>query len=279
MTGIVDVGGGMRGAYGAGIFDWCLDNQISFDYLIGVSAGSANIASFLAGQRGRNHHFYTVYSLRKEYMSKTNLLKTGSYVDLEYIYGDGLSNSCGEYPLDWEGMVASGKKMKIVATDAFTALPIYYDMMDMSQDDYGAIKGSSCVPLASKPYVWKGHSLFDGGLSDPIPFEYAMDDGCDRVVIILTRPKDFYRTTSRDDKAARFLPRKYAASAKALAGRAYLYNHQLTQARELEKEGKALILAPYTIDGMETLCHDKNKIEWIYNLGYEDAEKLRSFLG
>ena len=48
MVGIVDVGGGLRGVYGAGVFDRCLEENISFDYFIGGSAGSANVAAFLA---------------------------------------------------------------------------------------------------------------------------------------------------------------------------------------------------------------------------------------
>ena len=39
--GIVDVGGGTRGIYGAGVFDYLMDHDIQFDYAIGVSAGSA----------------------------------------------------------------------------------------------------------------------------------------------------------------------------------------------------------------------------------------------
>ena len=54
MTGIVDVGGGLRGIYGAGIFDYCMEQGIHFDYCIGVSAGSANVCSYIAGQKGRN---------------------------------------------------------------------------------------------------------------------------------------------------------------------------------------------------------------------------------
>ena len=50
LIGVIDVGGGLRGIYGAGVFDFCLDNNINFDYGIGVSAGSANIASILAKQ-------------------------------------------------------------------------------------------------------------------------------------------------------------------------------------------------------------------------------------
>lgn len=74
-TCIIDCGGGLRGIYGAGVFDYCLDNNISFDVVIGISAGSANIASFTSGQRGRNYNFYHDYPFRKEYMSIENVIK------------------------------------------------------------------------------------------------------------------------------------------------------------------------------------------------------------
>ncbi|MGN0974396.1 MAG: patatin-like phospholipase family protein, partial [Gemmiger sp.] len=72
-TGIVDVGGGLRGVYAAGVFDYCLDAGIHFDVGIGVSAGSANVISYIAGQKRRNYSFYTDYPFRKEYMSLRNL--------------------------------------------------------------------------------------------------------------------------------------------------------------------------------------------------------------
>jgi predicted patatin/cPLA2 family phospholipase len=69
MTGVIDVGGGLRGIYGCGIFDRLMDDGISFDYCIGVSAGAANLTSYLSGQRGRNYRFYMEYAFRKQYMS------------------------------------------------------------------------------------------------------------------------------------------------------------------------------------------------------------------
>ena len=63
--GVVDVGGGFRGIYAAGVLDYCMDNHIQFDVGIGVSAGSANLISYAAGQRGRNLIFYTEYGQRK----------------------------------------------------------------------------------------------------------------------------------------------------------------------------------------------------------------------
>ena len=62
--GVVDVGGGFRGIYAAGVFDYCLDNNITFDLCIGVSAGSANIASYMANQPRRNYQFYTDFGMR-----------------------------------------------------------------------------------------------------------------------------------------------------------------------------------------------------------------------
>lgn len=64
-TAVVDVGGGLRGVYAAGVLDRCLEDGIYFDAGIGVSAGSANIASYIAGQKGRNYQFYTEYSVRR----------------------------------------------------------------------------------------------------------------------------------------------------------------------------------------------------------------------
>ena len=65
----MDVGGGLRGVYATGVLDRCLEEGVRFDSGVGVSAGSANIASYLAGQKGRNYQFYAEYSSRKEYMS------------------------------------------------------------------------------------------------------------------------------------------------------------------------------------------------------------------
>ena len=80
-TGIIDCGGGLRDIYGAGVFDFCLDNNIPFDVVIGISAGSANIASFISGQRGRNYRFYYEYPFRKEYMSFENFINKKYYLE------------------------------------------------------------------------------------------------------------------------------------------------------------------------------------------------------
>lgn len=165
---LIDVGGGMRDIYGAGVTDFLMDNKIRFPYLVGVSAGSANLASYLSNQRGRNKVFYTEYAFEKEYMSVDNLFKKGSFVDLDYVYGT-LSNDDGRYPWDYDKAMKDKAEFVVVATDAETGKPVYYYKKDYKINDYGMLKGSSCVPLACKAYKWHDKYLYDGGVSDPIP--------------------------------------------------------------------------------------------------------------
>ncbi len=277
MLGIVDTGGGLRGAYGAGILDYCLDRGIGADYFIGVSAGSANGASFLGGQKGRNLRYYNEYAFRREYMSVRNLLRKGSYLDLDYVYGV-TSNSDGEDPLNYKAIIASPCRYEAVTTDAVSGAAVYFSKEDMQQDDYTVLKCSSCLPAADKPVYFRGRYYYDGGLSDPIPWQRALDQGCDRLIIVLTRPKTEMRTSLRDRQFSRLIPLKYAASAEALRGRAALYNRELCGALELEEQGRALILSPADVSGMKTLTKDHAAILRMYKEGYRAAEAVPAFI-
>lgn len=276
-TGIIDVGGGLRGSYTAGVYDWCIDNGISFDYCMGISAGSANLSSFLAGQRGRNIKFYTEYNLREESMSLKNYLRDHNYVDLEYVYGE-MSNSDGEYPLDYEAIMANPAEFVICATDAETGLAHFFTKADLKKDDYAPIKASSCVPAANRPYPVNGRLYYDGGIADPIPFEKCFRDGCDRIVLLLTRPRDYKRSPDRDRIFSTLIRKNYPEAAGALNRRAIKYNTELWLAKAYEMDGKMLIIAPDDIGDMSTLTKDREMIEKLYDKGYKDAEAIRAFL-
>ena len=47
------------------------------------------------------------------------------------------------------------------------------------------LKASCCIPIVCKPYTIDGINYFDGGLSDPLPIKKAINDGCDKIVLIL----------------------------------------------------------------------------------------------
>ena len=277
MLGIIDVGGGLRGIYGAGFLDYCMDREISFDYCIGVSAGSANLAAYIAGQKGRNYRFYHDYASQKDYMGICQYRKTGSYINLDYIYGT-LSNSNGESPLDYPTLAASPKRLVIVATDAETGKVVYFTKDDLRQNNYAPIKASSCVPVVNRPYPIGNNLYFDGGISDPIPIEKAFADGCDRVIVVLTRPRDEYRLPGKDHMLAQCLRKTWPMAAEQLADRAIIYNDSLDRAKAYEKEGKALIVAPKSIYNMKTLTKDQNALSLLYQDGNRDARWIWGFI-
>ena len=271
------MGGGLRGIYGAGVLDYCLERGVRFDYCIGVSAGSANIASYLAGQRGRNYRFYMEYSFRRRYMSLHNLLHTGSYIDLDYVYG-GLSNHDGENPLNYERLHASSAQMKVVALNALTGETRYFDKRDMEPDGYHILKASSSLPVVCRPYYIDGVPYFDGGLADPVPVQKALDDGCARVVVILTRPADFRRVPERDIRMVRILRHRFPKAAERLRERYRTYNDEVALAQEYARQGKVLLIAPDDCCGMKTLTKSRRRMDAMYRKGCADARAIPDFV-
>ena len=271
--GVIDVGGGLRGIYGAGVLDRCLEEDLRFDLCIGVSAGSANMASYLAGQHGRNKPFYDEYSFRREYMSVHNLIRKHSYLDLGYVYGT-LSNAGGENPLDYAALARSPAELCVVAANAQNGEAQYFTKADLHPDDYRVLMASCCIPVIDQPCVIDGVPYFDGGLADPVPLEWAFAHGCDRVALILTKPIGLVSSDVRDKHLAHLLQSHYPAAAEGLRRRAWRYNTAVQRARELERQGLVCIIAPDSTEGMSTLTKNRAGLEKMYAKGKQDAEAL-----
>ena len=276
-TGIIDVGGGLRGVYAAGVLDRCMDDGLNFDLAMGVSAGSANLASLVSRQPRRNLPFYTEYAMRREYMSVGNYLRRGSFIDLDYVYGT-LSNTCGEAPVDYPAFAQSPTELVVVATDARTGKPHYFTKADIRQDQYDAFKASCALPVVCRPYVVEGVPYFDGALSDPVPVRKAFDLGCQKVVLILTLPLKRLRIPEKDRRKTALLRRRWPHAAAAQQRRAETYNAGVALARQYAAQGKVLIVAPEDTCGVSTLTRDVDALNRLYERGYADGGRIGPFL-
>ena len=276
-TGIIDVGGGLRGIYAAGVLDYCMERGIGFDLGIGVSAGSGNLACLAAGQRGRSYRFYTDYAFRPEYMGLRERARTGSFVNLDYVYGE-LCRSGGEDPLDYAALCASEMELYVVATDAAAGEAEYFDRSALSQDGYDPFKASSALPFICRPYPMRGRLYYDGALGDPVPVEKALALGCERLVLLLSRPAGEPRRPGRDFAFAAAIERAYPAAAHALRLRAARYNAGVFAARRLAVEGRAVIISPDDTCGVDTLTRDRAALERLYEKGLADGEKVENFM-
>lgn len=313
ITGIIDVGGGYRDIFGAGVLDGLLkisndaishdevshdaipENQTSstkssntqtlqtyagstlFTHCYGISAGSGNLSSFLSGQYKRNYRFYMEYAFRRRYASMRNLFRNHNFVGLDYAYGT-LSNSGGEYPLNYPALRDNPSTFIIVASNALTGQAHYFDKSDLHQDDYSPIMASSCVPVANQPVIINDVPYYDGGLTDPVPVQRAFDDGCEKVVLITTHPLDFVRDSRKDIAPAQLVRRSYPAAADALLNRANIYNLEIELARHYADQGRLLIVAPNDTYGLNTLSKTRQGLLSMYNDGVTKAQLVQQFL-
>lgn len=267
--GLVVEGGGMKCAYGAGIMDAFLDEGITFDYCIGVSGGSGNVASYLAGQRGRNLRFFTDHIHSPDYFGLKSLLKTGDLFGLEYIYGN-LTRRDGEDPLDFPALMKNPAEYEVVVTNALTGKPEYYGREMMQQDDYRLIMASSAIPVACHPVELNGTPYFDGGLTDAIPVRRAMERGCEKLVVLLTKNRDYVRKPQGMRGLYRRVCRKYPRIVEAIDRRHEVYNDNLRDVFSLEREGTAFVFAASEPIHVGTYSMKEEAERALYDLGLRD---------
>ena len=83
-TGLVLEGGAQRAIYTAGVLDVFLEQGVSFDGVIGVSAGAIHGCSFVAEQHRRSIDYTLAYAGNKNYMSWYSFFTTGNMVNEEW---------------------------------------------------------------------------------------------------------------------------------------------------------------------------------------------------
>lgn len=271
----------MKCAYNAGILDAFLDEHIQFDYCIGASAGAGNLASYLAGQRERNLRFFTRHIHSSNYFGWKSLLKTGDLFGLKYIYGE-LTCSNGVDPLDFPAFMDNPTEYQAVVTNALTGQPEYFGREMLAQDDYRLIMASSAIPVACRPVTLQGVPYFDGGLSDAIPVRHALEQGCEKLVVILSKNRDYVRKPQGMRGLYRLACRKYPKIVDDIAQRHQRYNENFQDVFALEQQGVAFVFAPSQPIRVGTYTLDETAERELYDLGLHDfsaqRDKLMAFL-
>ena len=88
MPSLILEGGTLRPIFSAGVMDALLDNNITFPYCIGVSAGITNGVSYISKQKGRNLEVVTKYRNDNRYLSYRNFLRCKSIFGLDFVFDE-----------------------------------------------------------------------------------------------------------------------------------------------------------------------------------------------
>ena len=278
-TGLVLEGGAMRGLFTAGVIDVMMENGLEFDGLIGVSAGSSFGCNYKSRQPGRVLRYNLRYASDPRYMGLWSLLTTGNLVGAEFAYHT--------LPLkldifDTASFEANPMEFYMVATDVETAAPAYYRMDKVDRDSLEWLRASASMPAVTRPVkVADGRKMLDGGISDSIPLAYFRSIGYGRNVVVLTQPRDYFKTKAPAWLWRLLLP-GHKAVARAMAARHEMYNGQLRLVAEGERAGDTFVIAPEAPLPIGRVSTDKAKMKNVYAIGRRAAEAalpaLKDFL-
>lgn len=268
MPSLILEGGTLRPIFTAGILDALLDNNISFPYCIGVSAGITNGVSYLSKQKGRNLEILMKYRNDKRYLGYGNFLKCKSLFGLDFVF-DEIPNKL--VPFDMDTYKKYPGKVLVGVTNAKTGETEYLDGKEL--DDKATLLRATCaIPIFFPVIKINNNEYYDGGLCDPIPVRKAIEDGNKKHLIILTQPTGYRKELSKKNVfVSKMLSNKYPNLKDAFLTRHENYNATVKFCEELEKQGKAIILRPdYKLESFEK---DTNKLQSNYQHGYEMAIK------
>lgn len=279
-TGLVLEGGALRTIYSSGVCDGLLLGDVMTDYVVGVSAGIAYGVSYVSKQRGRNLEILTRYANDRRYMGFGNLFKKDNrcYFGLKFTYDD-IPNRL--VPFDYDTFAAFPGSVEAVVTNLNTGKAEYMEL-PRRDEEFILLRATCAMPLLFPIFHIGGQPYLDGGAADAIPYQRALDVGCDRVIVVLTRPRDYIKKPEKLQKAIEKKYAQYPAFCETMRHRAEEYNASREKLFALEREGKVLVIAPKTTHGVSRIERDVKKLRTLWQEGFDDAhqrmDEIRAYL-
>lgn len=267
-TALVLEGGGMRGVFTSGVLDAFMKHDLTFPYVVAVSAGACNGMSYVSHQPRRARISNIDYLARYKYIGLRHLVTQGCIFDRELLY-DKFPNQY--LPFDFDTFFSSPMTFEMVTTNCLTGQPMYLSERHDRQRALDIVRASSSLPYVSKIVDVDGIPMLDGGIVDSIPLQHAIDMGHPTNVLVLTRNRG-YRNTGKDMKIPRFIYRKYPRLRVALSRRLAAYNAQLEYVERMEDEGRVICIRPERPMEVDRIEKDIAKLERLYEEGFALGE-------
>lgn len=284
-------GGGYRNVFTAGVLDVLMERGAAgFGSVWGVSAGALAATSLRTGQIGRTIRIMLAFRDDKRLMSFFSLATTGSIAGGDFLYHK-IQEELD--PCDTQAFNGSDMRMFAVASDVVFGTPRYFEIRSLPAD-VEKIRASSSLPLVSNAVEIDGYRYLDGGTTDSVPVEVALGIStppdvkdyvpASRALVVLTRQRDYVKGDKLERMA--LASRRYAEYplyVEALRTRAKRYMEQRERIWELEREGRALVIAPSEPVTVSTTEHEGWPLLDLYLKGRHAAEQrfneIVEFLG
>ena len=268
--GLVLEGGGVRGAYTAGCLSWLYDNNIHFDYSVGISSGAVYLSCFLMGRPDIAKNMSTIYACDPRVVGIQALLKEKHYVDYKLIFEEYLRKKEG---MSCQPLIDENPDMEVGAYSLQEGKTIWFSPKDMDPD-LELLRATCALPIASAVVKFNGVQLLDGGITKMIPIERAIEKGCTKCLVITTKPADYVRKPAAP--AVRIMM-KFAYKDCPQVEKDYTVRHlnyykQINLIKKMVEEKTAILAYPSETVKVSRWKGDQKSCIKLYNLGYSDME-------
>ena len=267
-VGLVFEGGGLRGIFSGGVNDCLLDNDINVDYVIGVSAGSGNLYEYVAKKRGYIKDCLIQKNRLDSFYGFPQMIESHKYINLDKMYDE----YADKYGFSYENFMTNPIEWEVVVSNIETGEAEYMHTNDIERSKLIG-KASCSIPGFVPPVKIDDQLYLDGGICDSIPVQRALDKGCDKVIVVLTRKKGNFSVLKEPTRTLmKQMYSDYPKFVDAMLARNDLYKNQVALAEQLEEEGKAIIIRP-TMQEVGRLESNEDELTLAYYHGYTKAKE------
>ena len=273
-------GGAFRGVYTSGVLDVLMENDLNFECVVGVSAGALNGVNYVAGQIGRAAQINLRYRNDSRYVGPKAFIKNGGVIGFDFILGD-----MEHIPtLDVKRLMMGGRRFVAAASNMKTAQMNYFENNESIERLYKGVQASATMPYISKPVMIDDTPYLDGGCIARVPYQWALDEGFDKIIVVRTRDVTFRKKPNYESRY-RFTKRifgKYPEFAEKIAHSHDGYNKECDELEKLNNEGRIFMISPSKPITIGRLEKNVDKLANLYYEGREDAlallPKLKEYL-
>lgn len=270
QQGLILEGGGMRGVFTGGVLEAFMEHDFYFPYVIGVSAGACHGSSYAARQRDRNRKVSIDYVTHPDYISVKNLFLKKELFGMDLLF-DKLPNEL--VPFDYETFAKTPERFVIGTTDCYSGEPVYFEKDAPRDDILKLVRASSSLPFMASPVEYKGSTLMDGGIADPIPLKKALADGVEKAVMILTRPKGYRKSPSRLNGISKYMYKQYPGLVHQMETRWQHYNETLAWIESMEEAGEVFVIRPADSFKIGRAERNPERLSALYASGFEEGHR------
>jgi len=267
-------GGGLRGAYTAGVCAWLIENKLEFDMHVGISSGA--LFAICTGLKDIDmlHDCATTYSVSARNTGLQPLLFEGQPVGYDYLFNTVLPIKVNLIPkriLEIKPLIEYG------VYDLKEEDVLWKTQKDLSVD-LKWLKAACVLPIAGRNVKIGKKYYMDAGVRTMIPVSRAIELGAESFFVVTTKPINFVRKDNAP--LTQFLLDvlyfKHKKLLKEFRARKEVYYREMGQVKDLVDQGKALHMRPSQDSGAKRFSATYEQVNDLYELGKADCESQKT---